>query len=113
MLLSITVSLCFSVVLLIRFLFPSVTCHCSIMEGEQFLKKHSPALRVQDPSIGHAVSLLPPVILFHGTEDSSIPSESRLECLQKKMLSTQAVLQSLDIFDALLCGCFSIALSCF
>ncbi|XP_021763500.1 isoprenylcysteine alpha-carbonyl methylesterase ICME-like [Chenopodium quinoa] len=46
----------------------------SIMEGESSLKKYSPELRVQDKSIAKAVSLLPPFILFHGTEDKSIPS---------------------------------------
>ncbi|XP_024923371.2 isoprenylcysteine alpha-carbonyl methylesterase ICME isoform X2 [Ziziphus jujuba] len=47
-----------------------------IMEGEKSLKLYSPEVRIQDPSIQHAVSLLPPIILFHGTADNSIPSEA-------------------------------------
>ncbi|XP_072981256.1 probable isoprenylcysteine alpha-carbonyl methylesterase ICMEL1 isoform X1 [Typha angustifolia] len=46
----------------------------SIMEGEQSLWRFSPEVVVQDSSITHAVSLLPHVILFHGTSDYSIPS---------------------------------------
>ncbi|KAF8399200.1 hypothetical protein HHK36_015065 [Tetracentron sinense] len=48
----------------------------SIMEGEQSLGRFSPEVMVQDPSIRHAVSLLPPIILFHGTGDYSIPSDA-------------------------------------
>jgi len=48
------------------------------MEGEQSFKKFSPELLVQDESIARAVSLLPPIILFHGTNDSSVPSYARL-----------------------------------
>ncbi|KAF3443933.1 hypothetical protein FNV43_RR13623 [Rhamnella rubrinervis] len=67
----------------------------SIMEGEQSLKTYSPAIKVQDPSIGHAVSLLPPIMLFHGTADCSIPSESSktfLEALQKVGAQAELVL---------------------
>ncbi|KAJ7000655.1 hypothetical protein D5086_008571 [Populus alba] len=46
----------------------------SMMEGEESLKRFSPGVRIEDPSIRNAVSLLPPVILFHGTADYSIPS---------------------------------------
>ncbi|THU57210.1 hypothetical protein C4D60_Mb03t01090 [Musa balbisiana] len=46
----------------------------SIMEGEQNLWRFSPEILVQDSSIKHAISLLPHVILFHGTSDQSIPS---------------------------------------
>ncbi|URD92843.1 Carboxylesterase family [Musa troglodytarum] len=46
----------------------------SIMEGEQNLWRCSPEILVQDSSIKHAISLLPHVILFHGTSDQSIPS---------------------------------------
>jgi len=49
------------------------------MEGEESLKCFSPGVRIEDPSIRNAVSLLPPVILFHGTADYSIPSFARLE----------------------------------
>ncbi|KAF4356840.1 hypothetical protein F8388_019499 [Cannabis sativa] len=49
----------------------------SIMEGEQSLRRFSPEVMVQDPNIKNALSLLPPIILFHGTADYSIPSDSR------------------------------------
>ncbi|XP_042453209.1 probable isoprenylcysteine alpha-carbonyl methylesterase ICMEL1 [Zingiber officinale] len=48
----------------------------SIMEGEQSLWQFSPEILVQDPSIKHVVALMPPIILFHGTSDKSIPSNS-------------------------------------
>ncbi|CAA3015737.1 probable isoprenylcysteine alpha-carbonyl methylesterase ICMEL1 [Olea europaea subsp. europaea] len=48
----------------------------SIMEGEESLQRYSPEVMVQDPNIRNAVSLLPPIILFHGTADYSIPSDS-------------------------------------
>ncbi|XP_030512309.2 isoprenylcysteine alpha-carbonyl methylesterase ICME-like [Rhodamnia argentea] len=48
----------------------------SIMEGEKSFKKFSPEVKVQDPSIGNAASLLPPILLFHGTGDYSIPSDA-------------------------------------
>uniref|UniRef100_M1CCN2 protein-S-isoprenylcysteine alpha-carbonyl methylesterase n=1 Tax=Solanum tuberosum TaxID=4113 RepID=M1CCN2_SOLTU len=49
----------------------------SIMEGEQGLRQYSPELMVQDPNTKNAVSLLPPMVLFHGTADYSIPCDSR------------------------------------
>ncbi|CAM8919070.1 unnamed protein product [Rhodiola kirilowii] len=48
----------------------------SIMEGEQSLRRYSPQVMVQDPSLKDAVSLLPPIILFHGTGDYSIPCDA-------------------------------------
>ncbi|XP_020229975.1 probable isoprenylcysteine alpha-carbonyl methylesterase ICMEL1 [Cajanus cajan] len=48
----------------------------SIMEGEESLRRFSPELMVQDPNIGNAISLLPPIVLFHGTGDYSIPSDA-------------------------------------
>ncbi|KAH0668527.1 hypothetical protein KY289_023020 [Solanum tuberosum] len=48
----------------------------SIMEGEQGLRQYSPELMVQDPNTKNAVSLLPPMVLFHGTADYSIPCDS-------------------------------------
>ncbi|XP_015074590.1 probable isoprenylcysteine alpha-carbonyl methylesterase ICMEL1 [Solanum pennellii] len=48
----------------------------SIMEGEQGLRQYSPELMAQDPKIKNAVSLLPPMVLFHGTADYSIPCDS-------------------------------------
>ncbi|KAI6686236.1 hypothetical protein NL676_032149 [Syzygium grande] len=47
-----------------------------IMEGEQSLRRFSPDLVAQDPNIRIAVSRLPPVRLFHGTADYSIPSDA-------------------------------------
>ncbi|TKY50058.1 Isoprenylcysteine alpha-carbonyl methylesterase ICME [Spatholobus suberectus] len=46
----------------------------SIMEGEQSLKKFSPAIKIQDPCFKCSIPLFPPVYLFHGTSDYSIPS---------------------------------------
>ncbi|ERN11275.1 isoprenylcysteine alpha-carbonyl methylesterase ICME [Amborella trichopoda] len=48
----------------------------SIMEGEPSLQRFSPELVVQDPAMRHAASLLPPIVLFHGTKDISIPSQA-------------------------------------
>ncbi|PON40611.1 Carboxylesterase, type B [Parasponia andersonii] len=48
----------------------------SVMEGEESLGQYSPEVRIQDPSIKSAISLLPPIILFHGTGDYSIPSDA-------------------------------------
>ncbi|XP_073103631.1 probable isoprenylcysteine alpha-carbonyl methylesterase ICMEL1 isoform X3 [Elaeis guineensis] len=48
----------------------------SIMEGEQSLQRFSPEAMVQGSRVRHAVSLLPRVILFHGTSDYSIPSDA-------------------------------------
>ncbi|KAA8529229.1 hypothetical protein F0562_033972 [Nyssa sinensis] len=50
----------------------------SIMEGEQSLRRFSPEVIVQDSNIRNAVSLLPPIILFHGAADYSIPSDASL-----------------------------------
>ncbi|KAL2522891.1 Isoprenylcysteine alpha-carbonyl methylesterase ICME [Forsythia ovata] len=47
----------------------------SIMEGEKSLEQFSPEVIVQDPSSNKAVSMLPHMVLFHGTTDSSIPSD--------------------------------------
>ncbi|OAY75260.1 putative isoprenylcysteine alpha-carbonyl methylesterase ICME [Ananas comosus] len=44
----------------------------SIMEGEQALWRFSPEIVVKEASV-KAISLLPPIILFHGTDDYSIP----------------------------------------
>lgn len=49
------------------------------MEGEQSLHQYSPEVMVQDPNIKTAVSRLPPIILFHGTADYSIPADARSE----------------------------------
>ena len=49
------------------------------MGGEESLRKYSPEITVQDPNNKQAVSILPPVILFHGTADYSIPADCRYE----------------------------------
>uniref|UniRef100_A0A2P2MVC9 Putative isoprenylcysteine alpha-carbonyl methylesterase ICMEL2 isoform X2 n=1 Tax=Rhizophora mucronata TaxID=61149 RepID=A0A2P2MVC9_RHIMU len=49
------------------------------MEGEESLHRFSPEVRIQEPGIRDAVSLLPPIMLFHGTSDNSIPAASRSE----------------------------------
>ncbi|KAE9467093.1 hypothetical protein C3L33_00992, partial [Rhododendron williamsianum] len=51
----------------------------SIMEGEQSFRRFSPEVMVQEPDVKNAVSLLPPVFLFHGTGDYSIPSDARVQ----------------------------------
>ncbi|CAN6574521.1 unnamed protein product [Malus baccata var. baccata] len=58
----------------------------SIMEGEESLHQFSPEVKVNDPSNRNAVSLLPPITLFHGTADYSIPSDASkvfVDVLQK------------------------------
>ncbi|KAD2804309.1 hypothetical protein R6Q59_030170 [Mikania micrantha] len=46
-----------------------------IMGGEESFTKYSPEIVVQDTNNRNAVALLPPVILFHGTADYSIPAD--------------------------------------
>ncbi|XP_059670547.1 probable isoprenylcysteine alpha-carbonyl methylesterase ICMEL2 [Cornus florida] len=50
----------------------------SIMEGEQSLKQFSPEIMIQELSTENAVSILPHIILFHGTADYSIPSDASI-----------------------------------
>jgi len=47
------------------------------MEGEESLRQFSPELVVQNPNLKHIIARLPPFILFHGTDDYSIPSDAR------------------------------------
>ncbi|KAM3192853.1 hypothetical protein ACQJBY_069811 [Aegilops geniculata] len=59
----------------------------SIMEGEESLKKFSPEVVVKEVAVRSAVSLLPHIILFHGTADCSMPSaesEAFLDALQQR-----------------------------
>ncbi|CAO2830067.1 unnamed protein product [Amaranthus hypochondriacus] len=51
----------------------------SIMGGEQSLRHYSPEIVVQDRNARNAVSLLPRMILFHGTADYSIPSNDSVK----------------------------------
>ncbi|EOA30699.1 hypothetical protein CARUB_v10013836mg [Capsella rubella] len=48
----------------------------SIMEGEESFEQFSPEVRLKDPSVRKAASLLPHNILFHGSADYSIPPEA-------------------------------------
>ncbi|CAL0299116.1 unnamed protein product [Lupinus luteus] len=67
----------------------------SIMEGEHSLKKFSPEIRIQDPSIKDSIPLLPPIILFHGTDDYSIPpvaSERFASALKKAGARAELIL---------------------
>ncbi|CAM6102602.1 unnamed protein product [Calypogeia fissa] len=48
----------------------------SVMEGETSLPLYSPELAVQSEAFAPAVPLLPPIYLFHGTADYSIPYEA-------------------------------------
>ncbi|KAJ8751648.1 hypothetical protein K2173_025807 [Erythroxylum novogranatense] len=67
----------------------------SIMEGEKSLQRFSPEVRLQDPSLRDAVSLLPPIILFHGTADYSIPADASknfAEALQRRGAQVELVL---------------------
>ncbi|KAG9151889.1 hypothetical protein Leryth_002163 [Lithospermum erythrorhizon] len=67
----------------------------SIMEGEESLKRYSPEVMVQEPNIKTAVSLLPPIVLFHGTGDYSIPADESkkfADTLQGVGVKAEAVL---------------------
>ncbi|KAI5340612.1 hypothetical protein L3X38_019886 [Prunus dulcis] len=67
----------------------------SIMEGEESLHQFSPELKVKDPSNRNAVSLLPPITLFHGTADYSIPSDASkifVDALQKAGAQAELIL---------------------
>ncbi|KAG2409003.1 isoprenylcysteine alpha-carbonyl methylesterase [Vigna angularis] len=66
-----------------------------IMEGEESLRRFSPEVMVQDPNIGNVNSLLPPVVLFHGTGDYSIPSDaskSFAETLKRVGVTAEAIM---------------------
>jgi hypothetical protein len=56
------------------------------MEGQESLPAFSPELLVRKPSNRLAVSLLPRIVLFHGTNDCSIPSTAR-SVYRKRTLS--------------------------
>ncbi|XP_048318903.2 probable isoprenylcysteine alpha-carbonyl methylesterase ICMEL1 isoform X2 [Ziziphus jujuba] len=67
----------------------------SIMEGEQSLQRFSPEILARDPNIRTAVSRLPPIILFHGTGDYSIPSDASknfAETLKRAGVKAEAIL---------------------
>ncbi|CAL1405432.1 unnamed protein product [Linum trigynum] len=67
----------------------------SIMEGEESLPKFSPEVRLKDPSAKAAVCHLPPIVLFHGTADRSMPpcaSEDFVDALQSLGAKAELVL---------------------
>uniref|UniRef100_A0A5B7B7Q6 protein-S-isoprenylcysteine alpha-carbonyl methylesterase n=1 Tax=Davidia involucrata TaxID=16924 RepID=A0A5B7B7Q6_DAVIN len=67
----------------------------SIMEGEESLQQFSPEIMIQDPSIRDVVSILPHIILFHGTSDYSIPSDASrtfIDALQKVGAQAELIL---------------------
>ncbi|XP_023924430.2 probable isoprenylcysteine alpha-carbonyl methylesterase ICMEL2 isoform X2 [Quercus suber] len=67
----------------------------SIMEGEQGLQRFSPEVQIQDKSTRDAVSRLPPITLFHGTSDYSIPSDASktfVDALQRAGAQAKLVL---------------------
>ncbi|KAM7270715.1 hypothetical protein ACFE04_029929 [Oxalis oulophora] len=67
----------------------------SIMEGEESLVKYSPEVVVRDPNVRHAITRLPPVYLFHGTGDYSIPAEASKKfarTLQKHGVQAEPIL---------------------
>ncbi|KAI4373308.1 hypothetical protein MLD38_011444 [Melastoma candidum] len=67
----------------------------SIMEGQESLRRFSPELVAQDPNVRLAISRLPPVILFHGTGDYSIPSKASVsfaETLRKVGVEADSIL---------------------
>jgi prenylcysteine alpha-carboxyl methylesterase len=69
----------------------------SIMEGEESFEKFSPEVRLKDPVVGKAASLLPPIILFHGSSDYSIPcdeSKTFTDALQAVGAKAELVLYS-------------------
>jgi hypothetical protein len=51
--------------------------NCRIMEGEESLPLYSPECIARSPSFRDAVHLLPPITLFHGQADYSIPYAAR------------------------------------
>ncbi|XP_039027524.1 isoprenylcysteine alpha-carbonyl methylesterase ICME-like isoform X2 [Hibiscus syriacus] len=54
----------------------------SIMEGEESFEQFSPEVRIKDPRNREAASLLPPIKLFHGTSDLSIPSDASINFVE-------------------------------
>lgn len=60
----------------------------SIMEGEESFEKFSPGVRLKEPSVRKAASLLPHIVLFHGSHDHSIPPEARLDEMRSSQDNT-------------------------
>ncbi|RZC70324.1 hypothetical protein C5167_033469 [Papaver somniferum] len=73
----------------------SVKYHCSIMEGEESLRRFSPEIVVQDHGLNNGVNSLPPIILLHGSEDVSIPSDASktfADALRKVGVKTELII---------------------
>ncbi|PKI69899.1 isoprenylcysteine alpha-carbonyl methylesterase ICME-like isoform X1 [Punica granatum] len=67
----------------------------SIMEGEKSFEQFSPEVRVREIANRNSASLLPPISLFHGTTDYSIPADSSktfVETLQKVGAQAELIL---------------------
>ncbi|KAI3722527.1 hypothetical protein L2E82_33566 [Cichorium intybus] len=54
----------------------------SMMEGEESLQHFSPEILIEDPSVETAVSILPHIVLFHGTADFSIPPDASISFVE-------------------------------
>ncbi|KAK5776634.1 hypothetical protein PVK06_044594 [Gossypium arboreum] len=52
------------------------------MEGEESFEQFSPEIRIKDPRNREAASFLPPIKLFHGTSDYSIPSDANINLVE-------------------------------
>uniref|UniRef100_A0A166ECG9 protein-S-isoprenylcysteine alpha-carbonyl methylesterase n=1 Tax=Daucus carota subsp. sativus TaxID=79200 RepID=A0A166ECG9_DAUCS len=66
-----------------------------IMEGELSLRRFSPEVMLQDSNITSAASLLPPIVLFHGTADYSIPCDASTtfaDTLQRAGVKAESIL---------------------
>ncbi|KAI3885186.1 hypothetical protein MKW98_002578 [Papaver atlanticum] len=67
----------------------------SIMEGEESLRRFSPEIMVQDHGLNNGVGSLPPIILLHGSEDVSIPSDASktfADALRKVGVKTELII---------------------
>ncbi|XP_026402999.1 isoprenylcysteine alpha-carbonyl methylesterase ICME-like isoform X1 [Papaver somniferum] len=67
----------------------------SIMEGEESLRRFSPEIVVQDHGLNNGVNSLPPIILLHGSEDVSIPSDASktfADALRKVGVKTELII---------------------
>ncbi|KAL1135424.1 hypothetical protein V6Z11_A12G172600 [Gossypium hirsutum] len=52
------------------------------MEGEESFEQFSPEVRIKDPRNRETASFLPPIKLFHGTSDYSIPSDASINLVE-------------------------------
>ncbi|KAG5399260.1 hypothetical protein IGI04_021074 [Brassica rapa subsp. trilocularis] len=67
----------------------------SIMEGEESFEQYSPGIRLKEPRVRKAASLLTHIVLFHGSEDYSIPCEASktfAEALQGVEVKTDLII---------------------